>query len=73
MVAVVTKDEQSNMQEIWQEVGESKSIYGRLWSFGVESLRFQKCSLYEVSDLLLGDHVWDFRHYRVDGCVDASK
>ena len=45
------------MQEIWQEVSENKSIYSRLWSFGVRSLRFRECGLYEASDLLLGDHL----------------
>ena len=30
---------------------------GRLWSFGVRSLRFRECGLYEASDLLLGDHL----------------
>ena len=53
----VTKAERSNMQEIWEEVSENKSIYGRLWSFGVRSLRFRECGLYEASDLLLGDHL----------------
>ena len=31
----VTKAERSSMQEIWQEVSENKSIYSRLWSFGI--------------------------------------
>lgn len=31
----ITKAEKSNLQDIWQEVSESKSVYGRLWSFGV--------------------------------------
>ena len=53
----VTKAERSNMQEIWQEVSENKSVYSRLWSFGVRSLRFRECGLYEASDLLLGDHL----------------
>ena len=53
----VTKAERSNMQEIWQEVSENKSIHSHLWSFGIRSLRFRECSLYEVSDLLLGDHL----------------
>ena len=53
----VTKAERSNMQEIWQEVGDNKSIYSRLWSFGIRSLRFRECGLYEASDLLLGDHL----------------
>ena len=45
------------MQEIWQDVSENKSIYGRLWSFGVQSLRSRECGLYDTSDLLLGDHL----------------
>ena len=53
----VTKAERSSMQEIWQEVSDTKSIYSRLWSFGIRSLRFRECGLYEASDLLLGDHL----------------
>ena len=54
---VRTKAEHSNMQEIWQEVSDNKNIYSRLWSFGIRSLHFRECGLYEVSDLLLGDHL----------------
>ena len=53
----VTKAERSNMQEIWQEVSENKSVYSRLWSFGIRSSRFRECGLYKASDLLLGDHL----------------
>ena len=53
----VTKAERSSMQETWQEVSENKSIYSRLWSFGVRSLRFRECGLYEASYLLLGNHL----------------
>ena len=53
----VPKAERSNMQEIWQEVSDNKSIYSCLWSFGIRSLRFRECGLYEASDLLLGDHL----------------
>ena len=53
----VTKAERSSMQEIWQEVSDNKSIYSRLWSFGLRSLRFRESGLYEASDLLLGDHL----------------
>ena len=45
------------MQELWQQISDNKRIYGRLWSFGVRSLRFRECGLYEASDLLLGDHL----------------
>ena len=45
------------MQEIWQEVSDNKSIYSRLWSFGVQSLRSRECGLYEASDLLLGNQL----------------
>ena len=53
----VTKAEKSSMQELWQQINDNKSIYGRLWSFGVRSLRFRECGLYDASDLLLGDHL----------------
>ena len=53
----VTKAEKSNLQDIWQEVSESKSVYGCLWSFGVRRLRSRECGLYEACDLLLGDHL----------------
>ena len=53
----VTKAERSNIQDIWQEVSEDKSIYSRLWSFGIRSLRSRECRLYEAGDLLLGDHL----------------
>ena len=53
----VTKAEKSCMQEVWQEVNSNRSIYSKLWSFGVRSLRSRECGLYEASDLLLGDHL----------------
>ena len=53
----VTKAERSNMQQIWQEISSNQSIYSRLCSFGIRSLRFRECGLYEASDLLLGDHL----------------
>ncbi|KAL5457558.1 hypothetical protein EMCRGX_G034829 [Ephydatia muelleri] len=53
----VTKAEKSNMQEVWQEVNSNSSIYSKLWSFGVRSLRSRECGLYEASDLLLGNHL----------------
>ena len=55
----VTKAERSNMSKIWQEVSESKTIYGRLWSFGVCMLHSRECGLYEASDLSLGDHLFE--------------
>ena len=45
------------MQEVWQEINSNSSIYSKLCSFGVRSLRSRECSLYEASDLLLGDHL----------------
>jgi len=41
----VTKAERSNMQEIWQEVSENKSVYSHLWSFGVRSLCIREWSV----------------------------
>ena len=54
---ISTKAEKSHLQDIWQEVSDSKSVYSRLWSFGIRSLRSRECGLYEASDLLLGDHL----------------
>ena len=53
----VTKAEKSHLQDIWQEVSNTKSVYSKLWSFGIRSLRSRECGLYEASDLLLGDHL----------------
>ena len=53
----VTKAEKSHLQDIWQEVSDTKGVYSRLWSIGISSLRSQECGLYEASDLLLGDHL----------------
>ena len=53
----VTKAEKSNMQDIWQEISDNKSVYSRLFSFGVKCLCSRECGLYEASDLLLGDHL----------------
>ena len=53
----VTKAEKSNMQDVWQEVSSHQSVYSKLWSFGVRSLRSRECGLYEASDLILGDHL----------------
>ena len=53
----VTKAERSNLQDIWEDSGRDKSVYGQLWSFGLRSLRFRECGLYEAADLVLGDHL----------------
>ena len=53
----VTKAEKSNMQDVWQEVSTSSTIYSKLWSFGIRCLRSREVGLYEASDLLLGDHL----------------
>ena len=53
----VTKAEKSNMQDLWQEVTCHQSVYSKLWSFGIRSLRSRECGLYEASDILLGDHL----------------
>ena len=40
----VTKAERSNMQDLWQV----SSVYSKLFSFGVRSLRSRECGLYEA-------------------------
>ena len=49
----VTKPEKSSMQE----VSDSKSVYSRLWKFGVRALRSRESGLYEACDIILGDHL----------------
>ena len=34
----VTKAERSNMQDIWREIQDSKSIYSKLYKFGMKAL-----------------------------------
>ena len=48
----VTKAEKSHLQDIWQEVSNSKSAYSGPWSFGIHSLCSRECGLYEASDVL---------------------
>ena len=57
VTSYMTKAEKSNMQDICHDVSSHKSVYSKLWSFGVRSLRSRECGLYEASDLLLGDHL----------------
>ena len=79
----VTKAEKSNLQDLWQEVGSNKSIYSRLWSFGVRSLRSRECGLYEAIDIYIyiyiyiytawGPFVWQVRDRKMDGCFSATQ
>ena len=48
----VTKSEKSSMHEIWDDIGADKSIYSRLWSFGIRSLCSRECGLYEHKKLV---------------------
>ena len=53
----VTKAERSNMQDMFEEVTDNTTIYGKLYKLGIRCLRSRECGLYEASDLLLGDHL----------------
>ena len=53
----VTKAEKSHLLDIWDEVSSNETLYSRLWSFVVRSLRSRECGMYEASDILLGDHL----------------
>ena len=55
----ITKAEKSHMQELWEDISEQESLYKKLWSFGVRSLRSRECGLYEAADILLGDHLYE--------------
>ena len=37
-----------------EDISEQESLYKKLWSFGVRSLRSRECGLYEAADILLG-------------------
>ena len=53
----VTKAEKSNIQDIWNDINNSDSVYKRLFQFGMRSMRSREVGLYEASDILLGDHL----------------
>ena len=53
----VTKAEKSNVQDIWNDISNSDSVYKRLFQFGMRSMRSREVGLYEASDVLLGDHL----------------
>ena len=55
----ITKAEKSHMQELWEDISEQESLYKKLWSFGVRSLRSHECGLYEAADIFLGDHLYE--------------
>ena len=57
LTGYVTKAEHSNLQEIWESISESKSVYSKLCSFGSKVMRSGECGLYEATDLILGDHL----------------
>ena len=53
----VTKAEKSNIQDIWNDISNSDSVYKRLFQFGMRSMRSRDVCLYEASDIILGDHL----------------
>ena len=53
----VTKSEKSHLVDFWDEVSSNESLYSKLRSFGVKSLRSREYGMYEASDILLGHHL----------------
>ena len=53
----VTKAEKSNVQDIWNDISNSDSVYKRLFHFSMGRMRSKEVGLYEASDKLLGDHL----------------
>ena len=41
----VTKAEKSHLVDLWDEVSSNESLYSKLWSFGVRSLRSRECGM----------------------------
>ena len=54
----ITKAEKSHMQQMFDDIDNDQSIFSRLFSFGVRSLHIRECGMYEVCDILLGDHLY---------------
>ena len=50
----VTKAEKSNVQDIWNDISNSDSVYKCLFQFGMRSMRLREVGLYEASDILFG-------------------
>ena len=55
----ITKAENSHMQELWDDISEQESLYRKLWSFGIRSLRSREYGPYEAADILLGGHLYE--------------
>ena len=54
----MTKAEKSHLQDIWQEVSSDKTLYSRLFRFGLQCLSTREVGLHEASDILLGDSLY---------------
>ena len=48
----VTKAEKSNVQDIWNDISNSDSVYKCLFQFGMRSMRSREVRLYEASDVI---------------------
>ena len=47
----VTKAEKSNVQDIWNDISNSDSVYKRLFQFGMRNMRSREVGLYEAIDI----------------------
>ena len=54
-LAYITKAEKSHMQQMFDGIDNDQSLFSRLFSFGVCSLRSRECGMYEACDIFLGD------------------
>ena len=53
----VTKAEKCNLHEVFQNVNDNLSKFGRLFSFAQQCFRSKECGPHEAADLLLGNHL----------------
>ncbi len=51
----VTKAESSGLQDVWEDLASSGSLYSRMWRFAKYCFKNRKVGLYEATDLLTGD------------------
>ena len=42
---------------MWQSIGESENIHGRLWKIGMRALRSMECGLFKARNLLLSKNL----------------
>ncbi len=51
------KAETSSLQDVWEDLASSGSLYSRRWRFAKNCFKNREVGLYKATDLLTGDHL----------------